>query len=137
MSTGEAGTALVLRIDPDQIATAPNTTVVMVTITSDGALNSPITLPVAVRKTSTFQLIQDGGTVTEDDRDGDGVADAIDNCPDTANADQADSDGDGFGDVCDPFPMCANCGPMGLTGYAFFFAGYGTMLSARRRRPAA
>lgn len=36
------------------------------------------------------------------DADGDGIADAPDNCPNTANADQADVDGDGTGDACDP-----------------------------------
>ena len=36
------------------------------------------------------------------DSDSDGVVDAADNCPLTANADQADLDGDGIGDVCDP-----------------------------------
>lgn len=35
------------------------------------------------------------------DADGDGVADADDNCPDVANADQANADGDGLGDACD------------------------------------
>jgi hypothetical protein len=36
------------------------------------------------------------------DADGDGILDASDNCPTTANADQADADGDGEGDACDP-----------------------------------
>jgi thrombospondin type 3 repeat protein len=35
------------------------------------------------------------------DADGDGVADATDNCPSVPNADQSDSDGDGLGDACD------------------------------------
>ncbi|XMO88107.1 T9SS type A sorting domain-containing protein [Algibacter sp. AS12] len=35
------------------------------------------------------------------DTDGDGVADYEDNCPDTANPDQADFDNDGYGDICD------------------------------------
>jgi dienelactone hydrolase len=39
---------------------------------------------------------------TDPDRDGDGVLNDVDNCPDVANADQADSDDDGIGDACDP-----------------------------------
>ena len=35
------------------------------------------------------------------DFDNDGIDDALDNCPDTANADQRDTDGDGFGNICD------------------------------------
>jgi acetyltransferase-like isoleucine patch superfamily enzyme len=35
------------------------------------------------------------------DADDDGVPDGEDNCPNTANADQANLDGDEFGDVCD------------------------------------
>jgi hypothetical protein len=35
------------------------------------------------------------------DQDGDGVPDAVDNCPATPNADQTDTDGDGFGNACD------------------------------------
>ncbi len=38
------------------------------------------------------------------DTDGDGVPDAIDNCPMIANADQHDEDADGLGDACDPCP---------------------------------
>ncbi|MFM1935658.1 MAG: hypothetical protein RI990_617, partial [Planctomycetota bacterium] len=34
------------------------------------------------------------------DADGDGIADAADNCPLVANADQADCDQDGVGDAC-------------------------------------
>ncbi len=35
------------------------------------------------------------------DRDGDGVPDQLDNCPNTPNADQRDADGDRVGDACD------------------------------------
>ena len=42
------------------------------------------------------------------DKDGDGVEDALDNCPDTPNADQSDVDGDGRGDVCDNCPTDYN-----------------------------
>jgi Ca2+-binding RTX toxin-like protein len=38
----------------------------------------------------------------EPDTDGDGVEDGADNCPETANADQADTDLDGLGDACEP-----------------------------------
>ena len=35
------------------------------------------------------------------DADGDGMANEIDNCPASSNADQTDGDGDGIGDACD------------------------------------
>jgi hypothetical protein len=38
------------------------------------------------------------------DGDGDGVPDVIDDCPATANPNQADADGNGIGDVCDAAP---------------------------------
>jgi hypothetical protein len=42
------------------------------------------------------------------DRDGDGVPDAIDNCPDMPNPDQSNVDGDALGDACDPCPIDAD-----------------------------
>ena len=39
-----------------------------------------------------------------DDVDGDGVKNAVDNCPDTPNPTQANEDGDALGDACDPCP---------------------------------
>jgi hypothetical protein len=42
------------------------------------------------------------------DSDADGVPDDADNCPATANPDQADGDGDGDGDVCDNCPTTPN-----------------------------
>lgn len=37
----------------------------------------------------------------QDDLDGDGVPNSLDNCPEIANTDQSDIDGDGLGDLCD------------------------------------
>ncbi len=45
---------------------------------------------------------QDTDGCPEPDRDMDGVPDAIDNCVDIPNPDQADLDGDESGDACDP-----------------------------------
>jgi hypothetical protein len=42
------------------------------------------------------------------DMDGDGIADAIDNCPTVSNADQRDFDADGIGDACDHCPHIAS-----------------------------
>ena len=52
--------------------------------------------------------------ISEGDRDGDGVTDAQDNCPDVFNPVrpqnisriQGDFDGDGIGDICDRYPLC-------------------------------
>ena len=42
------------------------------------------------------------------DVDGDGTDEALDNCPNFANASQADIDEDSRGDVCDNCPSTAN-----------------------------
>jgi imidazolonepropionase-like amidohydrolase len=62
------------------------------------------------------------GMTSATDADGDGIADAMDNCPSVFNAIrpldngmQADSDMDGLGDSCDPCPldaMTTSCGGM-------------------------
>ena len=44
------------------------------------------------------------------DRDGDGVIDALDNCPAASNDSLLDTDQDGFGDVCDDCPALYNPG---------------------------
>jgi hypothetical protein len=48
------------------------------------------------------------GDACDPDRDGDGVPNGDDTCPDVASADQADRDGDGVGDVCDNCPSDDN-----------------------------
>ena len=45
---------------------------------------------------------------TEDDADGDGVLDAVDNCVFTLNPGQEDADSDGVGDACDNCPQVVN-----------------------------
>jgi hypothetical protein len=44
------------------------------------------------------------------DTDGDGLCDAIDNCPGVANPGQENADADGEGNVCDTCPLTANPG---------------------------
>ncbi len=43
----------------------------------------------------------DGISGENEDMDGDGISNAIDNCPTTPNLDQADIDRNGIGDICD------------------------------------
>jgi hypothetical protein len=47
-------------------------------------------------------------TALPDDRDGDGVADAVDDCPTVADPAQTDTDGDGIGDACEVAPHDAD-----------------------------
>jgi putative metal-binding protein len=50
------------------------------------------------------------------DLDGDDTCDLIDNCPGTANGDQADVDVDGYGDACDNCPNAANSSQLDSDG---------------------
>ncbi len=54
-----------------------------------------------------FVLTMDVSSILPDS-DGDDVADVLDNCPSTFNADQADKDRDKIGDVCDNCVLVSN-----------------------------
>lgn len=59
----------------------------------------------------------DSPSFCERDRDGDGIPDDVDNCPDTPNPSQADSNGNGVGDACEEFPLPdPDAGPDGFDG---------------------
>jgi hypothetical protein len=47
-------------------------------------------------------------SLNQEDTDGDGAADACDNCPNKINKNQLDTDKDGIGDTCDNCPSRAN-----------------------------
>jgi hypothetical protein len=72
----------------------------------------------AVAKQLGNRFVQTGSTVVVPDmnriidQDRDGLANASDNCPLVANADQKDGDKDGIGDACDACPLdaTATCG---------------------------
>ncbi|MEO8380407.1 MAG: PA domain-containing protein [Acidobacteriota bacterium] len=63
------------------------------------AINGDLTHSLTPPQDLTLPLMRDIGWFP--DADVDGVADAADNCPNTANANQANYDGDGQGDACD------------------------------------
>jgi hypothetical protein len=73
---------------------------------TDGAIEVPVvtsqkTLLVPEASAAPVTQVAAIATKPATDTDGDGVADAVDNCPVTANASQKDTDGDGQGDTCD------------------------------------
>ena len=67
------------------------------------ALSSPVpelgTTATLAAASTTISVVNDDAM--SPDRDGDSVADATDNCPNVANANQADVDRDGVGTACD------------------------------------
>jgi hypothetical protein len=82
-------------------------------------MNEPSCLPARTRTMPPTASVN-GSTVytgmsSMDDRDGDGIPNAMDNCPDVFNPvrpidnmRQADTDRDTLGDACDPCPLNAN-----------------------------
>lgn len=69
------------------------------------------------------------GTIDEGcrDSDGDGYSDRADNCPFTANGDQADADRDGLGDACeDPGPVSPAFSYTGDDGTGIVWSAAGT-----------
>lgn len=50
------------------------------------------------------------------DTDGDGIIDALDNCPAVSNPDQIDQDSDSVGDVCDNCPLISNTNQLDSNG---------------------
>lgn len=95
---GSAGDPIVLEINTGAVPEAPNQSMDMLTVSNESALNSPVVVPVALRK-----LIDE--TVDTDD---DGIEDVADNCPLTPNSFQDNSDEDSHGDECDNCPNKAN-----------------------------
>ncbi|MGB5472045.1 MAG: thrombospondin type 3 repeat-containing protein [Gammaproteobacteria bacterium] len=90
---------------------------------TQSATGAPLAPPGTVTVTSTA-----GGSATRlvevisDDQDGDGVLDAVDNCPVTFNPGQEDSDvggPDGVGDVCDNCTLVANADQRDTNGDGF------------------
>ena len=59
---------------------------------------------IASSRIESFSCIASSCDTCDEDSDGEGVLDYLDNCPDVANADQADLDGDDVGDACDNCP---------------------------------
>ncbi len=99
---------------------------------NSASCTAPTTGPITVRGT-----VKDEGGDSQEytatvsilaDQDGDGVADELDNCPTTANPDQADTDGDGVGDACaNTAPSADLGGPYtGSEGAAVGFDGSGS-----------
>jgi hypothetical protein len=72
--------------------------------TSPREIRVLLTTPQSATTAFVVQLVAAPVGTDGPDGDGDGVADATDNCRDDSNADQADADADGVGDACD---LCA------------------------------
>ncbi|WP_209404740.1 FG-GAP-like repeat-containing protein [Pseudozobellia sp. WGM2] len=54
--------------------------------------------------------------LNSDDKDGDGIKDDVDNCPDLANPNQEDEDGNGVGDICEPIQVSSTLTSISCSG---------------------
>jgi len=90
--TYDEGTVVDLVATPDSGYEFINWTGDISTIVDTNAASTTITMNGDYSVTANFIAA---------DRDGDGIPNSIDNCPNTANPNQEDVDGDGVGDACD------------------------------------
>jgi uncharacterized repeat protein (TIGR01451 family) len=89
LAAGESAPALTLTVSTADVAVPAVVHVANVLTDLDAVAQNNTT------EAARIPVVQPG------DDDNDGIAGAVDNCPDDANADQADADEDGIGDVCD------------------------------------
>ena len=96
--------------DPRDVAVAPDGTYVVADAVANKIFRvEPVSGTITVLSDS-FDLVQPVAIVAVIDSDGDGIPDALDNCPTVFNPDQRDLDGDGVGNVCDNCQTVANPG---------------------------
>ena len=117
------------------IAAGSQTATLAVGPIDDGLVEPDETVIVTLTAGITYAVGGSGAatvTIQSDDidTDGDGVADAVDNCPFTPNADQADADSDGVGDACDTPTVVLSAAvqqPIDADGSSLFVARRGSI----------
>jgi hypothetical protein len=93
-AAGETTKTITIPLSDDTAAEASKTfTVALSNLTPDSGTTATLPGPA----TATVSITDDDAA----DRDGDGVPDATDTCPNVADASQADADHDGIGTACD------------------------------------
>lgn len=108
-------TATTLIISDIPVAAGATTTIVLDVVIGPAADLTPMT-NVAMfdaRPVGDFGALTSSTLTLRRDRDGDGIFDTPDTCPDQPNPTQADGDGDGLGDACDLCPVDAPNDPDG------------------------